>query len=69
MYTLFIRILVKHIPFMKVAFADVVEWHIHHEFYEEMGKKSNVVKCGRTMHRICIYIVMYVQGLMQEDRI
>ena len=37
------RIIVEHIPFMKCAFGDVVEWHIQHSFYEEMGEKSDIV--------------------------
>ena len=37
------RILVEHFPFMKSAFADVVDWHIQHEYYEEMGETSDVV--------------------------
>lgn len=37
------RIIVEHIPFMKVAFADVVDWHITHAYYEEMVKMSDVV--------------------------
>ena len=28
---------------MKSAFADVVDWHIQHEYYEEMGETSDVV--------------------------
>ena len=37
------RIVVEHIPFMKAAFSDVVDWHIEHEYYAEMGRKSDVV--------------------------
>ena len=37
------RITVEHIPFMKSAFGDIVEWHIQHKYYEEMGKKSDTV--------------------------
>ena len=37
------RIVVEHIPFMKSAFGDIVEWHIQHKYYEEMGKKSDTV--------------------------
>ena len=36
------RILVEHLPFMK-PFADVVSWHIPHEFSSEMAQKSEVV--------------------------
>ena len=37
------RIIVSHMPFFKFAFADVVDWHIKHEHYEEMSSKSKVV--------------------------
>ena len=37
------RILATHVPFFKRAFHDVVTWHIHHEYYEEMSQKSDVV--------------------------
>lgn len=37
------RILTTHIPFFKFAFEDVVEWHIQHQYYEEMSAKSQVV--------------------------
>ena len=37
------RIVIEHIPFMKSAFSDVVDWHIHHEYYEEMETKSDIV--------------------------
>lgn len=37
------RILCTHIPFFKVGFEDVVEWHIVHQYYQEMSTKSQVV--------------------------
>ena len=37
------RIIVEHIPFMKSAFGDTVEWHIQHKYYKEMGGKSDTV--------------------------
>ena len=37
------RILVTHMPFFKLAFEDVVEWHIQHQYYAEMSVKSEVV--------------------------
>ena len=37
------RILVENIPFMKSAFSGVIEWHIHHKYYDEMGEKSDTV--------------------------
>lgn len=42
------RILCTHIPFFKASFEDVVEWHIVHQYYQEMSTKSQVV---------CTYIV------------
>ena len=38
------RILCKHIPFFKVTFEDIVQWHIHHRHYDEMSTKSKVVR-------------------------
>ena len=37
------RILFGSIDFFKLTFDDVVEWHIKHEFYEQMSRKSDVV--------------------------
>lgn len=37
------RILFENLQFFKVAFEGVVEWHIKHEYYKEMSKKSIVV--------------------------
>jgi len=37
------RILVSNIDFFKVAVDGVVEWHIKHEFYWQMSRKSEVV--------------------------
>ena len=37
------RILCTHIPFFKLSFEDIVEWHIHHRYYDEMSAKSEVV--------------------------
>ena len=37
------RVLVTHMPFFQFAFNDVTTWHIHHKFYKEMSKKSEVV--------------------------
>ncbi len=41
------RILVEHMPFFKHTFEDVVEWHIQHQYYNQMSAKSVVV---------CLYI-------------
>lgn len=37
------RILSMHIPFFKTAFDDVVEWHIEHDYSDQMCTKSVVV--------------------------
>lgn len=51
------RILTAHIPFMKAAFSDVVDDHIFHEFYEEMGTKPDVVSLVRTLYCMERYII------------
>ena len=38
------RILCTHMPFFKFTFDDVVEWHIHHQYYDQMSAKSEVVR-------------------------
>ena len=52
------RILINNLPAMKFAFDDVVDWHIIHQYYAEMGKKSEVVR-KRTiiLNVICIIII------------
>ena len=37
------RILCEHVEFFKFTFEEVVDWHIKHEFYDEMSPKSIVV--------------------------
>ena len=37
------RILCTNIPFFKNTFGDIVEWHIEHQYYSEMSRKSHVV--------------------------
>lgn len=39
------RILVTNIPYFKFTFGDVVQWHIPHEFSEEMSTRSVIVSC------------------------
>ena len=34
------RVLFKNLPFFSLSFDGVVEWHIKHDFYEEMSTKS-----------------------------
>ena len=41
--TLMSRVLVSNIDFFKLTFDGVVKWHIKHELYEQMSKKSEVV--------------------------
>lgn len=37
------RVLVNNLDFFNLSFDRVVDWHIKHEFFEEMSKKSDVV--------------------------
>lgn len=37
------RILFKHVDFFSLWFDGVIDWHIKHEFWEEMSKKSQIV--------------------------
>ena len=46
------RVLVEHLAFFRFSFVDVVEWHIEHQFYGEMSKKSVVVSNYWTLARI-----------------
>ena len=41
------RILCTHISFFKFVFEDVVEWHIHHRYYDQMSAKSEVVSATK----------------------
>ena len=54
------RILCTHMPFFKFAFEDVVEWHIQHEYYDQMSTKSQVVS------RLCYKqeIILFEGGLI-----
>ena len=45
------RVLVNNIDFFKVTFDGVVDWHIKHQFYEQMSRKSDVVSFSST----CIF--------------
>ena len=42
--TLISRMLITHMPEMKLAFQDAVTWHIPHLYAKEMSKKSTVVR-------------------------
>ena len=48
------RVLVNNIDFFKVTFDGVVDWHIKHQFYEQMSEKSDVVSFSST----CILIAL-----------
>ena len=41
--TIISRILYEALDFFKLSFEGVVTWHIHHEYYKEMARKSIVV--------------------------
>ena len=46
---------------MKSAFADVVDWHIQHEYYEEMGETSDVVsEHSSKISPICFGEVLFI---------
>ena len=45
------RILVQHLPFLKLTFGDVVEWHVKHRYSAEMSAKSVVISCYKTNNR------------------
>ena len=38
------RLLVEHLKHFNENYSDVVEGHIKHDFYEEMSKKSEIVR-------------------------
>lgn len=48
------HVLVNNIDFFKVTFDGVVDWHIKHQFYEQMSEKSDVVSFSST----CILIAL-----------
>ena len=39
------QIIVSYMPYFHSAFSDVVTWHIEHDYYKEMSRKSQVVSC------------------------
>ena len=41
--TLISRILFENMDFFKFTFDGVIKWHIKHEFYDQMSRKSDVV--------------------------
>ena len=46
------RVLVKSLAFFKMSFDGVVNWHIQHQFYEEMSKKSDVVSIDHAIQGV-----------------
>ena len=40
------RVLYKNVRFFQTSFDGCIDWHIKHEFYEEMSKKSDIVSCN-----------------------
>ena len=52
-----IKYIPLHMPFVKLTFADVVEWHTEHQFLQEMAKESVVVKlaCPHILSLIIYY--------------
>ena len=41
--TLISRVLVENVDYFKRSFDGVVNWHVKHEFYQQMAQKSEVV--------------------------
>ena len=37
------HVLVKNLVYFKLTYDGVVQWHIQHQFYKEMARKSEVV--------------------------
>ena len=46
------RFLVKSVAFFKMSSDGVVNWHIKHQFYEEMSKKSDVVSIDHAIQGV-----------------
>ncbi len=44
MITIISRVLIENMDFFKFSFDGIGQWHIKHEFYNEMSSKSTVVK-------------------------
>ena len=53
--TLVSRILTKNVPFFNMSFSDVIDWHMPHQFSEEMSKPSEVVRTLE-QHKQCLVI-------------
>jgi len=44
MVTIVSRVLTTYLPYFAFSCSDIVNWHIDHEYYEEMSTKSHVVR-------------------------
>ena len=53
------RVLCKSLPFFSLSFDGVVEWHIKHDFYEEMSTKSEVVSVHGTIRSLSLLYLMH----------
>ena len=53
--TLLSCVLYKNLPFFNLSFDGVVEWHIKHEFYDEMSTKSDVSYAVACMDGAVLY--------------
>ena len=56
MCTLISRIMYENMAFAKLTFDGVVNWHITHDFYEEMSRKSVVVSVFVGYHTVYIHL-------------
>ena len=54
--TMAARILTQNMPFFKLTFEDIVEWHIPHKYSTEMSSKSVVV-------RLLLVTILYVTAI------
>ena len=50
MCTLISRIMYENMDFVRLTFGGVVDWHITHDFYKEMSRKSVVVSVFVVYH-------------------
>ena len=54
------RVLVEHIPYFADDFRGLVETHIPHQYTSEMVKKSEVVRCDKSIDFICTLIFNFM---------
>ena len=59
------RILIKHMPFMKMSFGDVTAMHIQHPFSKEMSKRSEVVSFPCTNVKFQLKIIGFSWSFTQ----